>query len=205
MRQEVNPNHTPRSEAFRLWMPSPMPMVTLTKTLDVTPLYRMSRRRYLKFNMLMCWCIGKAASQADEFYLLPDHDKLYRYDRLAINVIANNNKGGISSCDIPYADDLTLFDRDYQTLTLAAIDTCQSSALEDSMIIGTSSMIDTELDSINNQYTELFCNPLAMWGKYRKHWCRVKLPLSFQFHHVQMDGGHAARFLERLQKIIHNL
>ena len=31
------------------------------------------------------------------------------------------------------------------------------------------------------------------------------LPISFQFHHVQMDGGHAARFLERLQEEINNL
>ena len=26
--------------------------------------------------------------------------------------------------------------------------------------------------------------------------------ISFQFHHAQMDGSHAARFLEELQKTI---
>ena len=30
-------------------------------------------------------------------------------------------------------------------------------------------------------------------------------PISFQFHHVQMDGGHAARFLEELQKTINTI
>jgi chloramphenicol O-acetyltransferase type A len=44
-----------------------------------------------------------------------------------------------------------------------------------------------------------------MWGKYRKRCFKTTLPISFQFHHVQMDGGDAARFLELLQKEINNL
>ena len=43
---------------------------------------------------------------------------------------------------------------------------------------------------------------MAMWGKYRRHWFSSRLPISFQFHHVQMDGGHAATFLESLQETI---
>ena len=31
---------------------------------------------------------------------------------------------------------------------------------------------------------------------------KVTLPISFHFHHVQMDGGHGARFLDELQKTI---
>ena len=31
---------------------------------------------------------------------------------------------------------------------------------------------------------------------------KVTLPISFQFHHVQMDGGHGTRFLDELQKTI---
>jgi chloramphenicol O-acetyltransferase type A len=73
------------------------------------------------------------------------------------------------------------------------------------MVVGTSAIIKTELDSIVNQYTDKFCNPMVMWGKYRKRWWKTILPISFQFHHVQMDGGHAATFLELLQKEILNL
>ena len=29
-----------------------------------------------KFNMLLCWCIGKAAAGMEDFYLLPVGDKL---------------------------------------------------------------------------------------------------------------------------------
>jgi chloramphenicol O-acetyltransferase type A len=73
------------------------------------------------------------------------------------------------------------------------------------MVIGTSAMKQIELDCIVNQYTDQFSNPMVMWGKYRKGLLRTTLPVSFQFHHVQMDGGHAAIFLDELQKAIKTL
>ena len=202
MKQEINPRDTNRGQAFELWMKSPMPMVTLVKTMEVGHLLKLSRRTGMKFNMLLCWCIGKAASQIEAFYMLPQNGKLYKYDCMAINVIVENNKGGINSCDIPYIDNLQQFCHDYQKLTTKAARECQSTFLDDQMVVGTSAMIQTELDCIVNQYTELFCNPMVMWGRYRKKWLKVTLPISFQFHHAQMDGGHAAHFLEELQKVI---
>lgn len=176
-----------------------MPMVTLVKTLDVTRLVKISKKSGMKFTMLLCWCIGKAASGIEEFFLLPEKDKMYRFDRLAVNVIVNNRNGGINSCDIPYTDDLQQFNRDYLELTAQAARECKSSFLEDHMVVGTSAMVQTELDGIVNQYTDLFCNPFLAWGRYRKGLFKTTLPVSFQFHHVQMDGGHAAKFLQRLQ------
>ena len=204
MKTEIQPQNTNRSEAFRLWMSSPMPMVTLVKTLDVGHLVKASKKSGIKFTTLMCWCIGKAASQVEEFFLLPEKGKLFQYDRLAINVIVTNRNEGLNSCDIPFSDDLKRFNQDYFELTRKAENECKSIFLEDYMIIGTSAMTQTELDCIVNQYTDQFCNPMVMWGKYRKGLLKTTLPVSFQFHHVQMDGGHAARFLQRLQDVINN-
>ncbi len=120
MKREINPQESNRAEAYRMWMSSPMPMVTLVKTLDVSRLVKVCKRSGMKFTMLMSWCIGKAASQVDEFYTLPVDGKLYHYDKLAVNVIVENNKGGISSCDILFSDDLQQFNRDYLTLTAQA-------------------------------------------------------------------------------------
>ena len=205
MKQEVNPQETSRAEAFELWMTSPMPMVTLTKTFNVSNILKLSKGTGTKFNALLCWCIGKTASQMEVFYTLPEQDKLFKYDRIAINVIVNNRKGGINSCDIPFTEDITKFSHAYNKLTAQTSDECKSSFIEDAMIIGTSAMTQTELDCIVNQYTDKFSNPMVMWGKYRKHWLKTTLPISFQFHHVQMDGGHGATFLDLLQKEISNL
>ena len=205
MKTEIIPQDGIRAEAFRLWMSSPMPMVTFVKTLDVGHIVRTSKRTGIKFNALMCWCIGTAAKGIEEFFILPEHGKLFQYDKLAINVIVKNSKGGINSCDIPYSDNLQQFANDYQELTAASTNKCKSSFHEECMVIGTSAMKQTELDCVVNQYTDQFSNPMVMWGKYRKGLLRTTLPVSFQFHHVQMDGGHAAIFLDELQKAIKTL
>lgn len=203
--KEVNPQETNRAHAFELWMSSPMPMVTLTKTINITRAYKASKNKRIKLNALLCWCIGKAASPMNEFYLLPIQDKLFKYDKLAINVIVNNQRGGISSCDIPYDNDFNRFYENYIKLTESASSTCESTFIDDAMVIGTSTMVATELDCIVNQFTDKFLNPMVMWGKYRKSWFKTILPISFQFHHVQMDGGHGAQFLNNIQVEIDSL
>ena len=186
MKKEINPRETPRAEAFELWMSSPMPMVTLTKTFDVSRILKTSRKRGWKFNMILCWAIGRAASKTRELLLLPEKDsdsswRLMQYDSIAINVIVGNKKGGINSCDIHYSDDIQKFNKDYLRLTSEAATECKSSSLEDAMVVGTSAMIGTELDCIVNQYTDLFCNPMLMWGSYRRGFSRTTLPIPFQF------------------------
>ena len=61
MVKEIDPQTTTRAAAYKLWMKAPNPTVTFFKTMDVTRLIKISRRKKLKFNMLLDFCIGKAA------------------------------------------------------------------------------------------------------------------------------------------------
>lgn len=203
--QEVNPKETTRAYAFEMWMKAPMPMVTLIKTLEVSRLRRLSRRSGLKFNMLMCWCIGKAASQIKEFYMLPIGDKLMRYDTIAVNTIVANREGEVSSCDVPYSEDLSKFNANYLRLTRLVAETCENHDIADSMVIGTSALAQYDIDGAIGMYSGTFNNPFMIWGRYRRSWFKTYLTVSFQFHHTQMDGAHAARFLSLLQAEIHRL
>ncbi len=159
----------------------------------------------MKFNMLMCWCIGKAASEIEVFNTLPVGKKLFHYDELAVNVIVKNREGGIDSCDVPFMEDISQFNQQYLQLTRQAAENCTSTAMENCMAIGTSAIIQTELDGIVNQYSGVFNNPFLAWGKYKRRLFKTKLPVSFQFHHVQMDGSQAALFLEKVQQEIDEL
>ncbi|WP_298740474.1 CatA-like O-acetyltransferase, family 2 [uncultured Treponema sp.] len=201
----VDPNTTPRAQAFELWMNAPNPMVTFFKTLDVSPLVRLSHRRKLKFNMLLCWCVGKAASGVKEFFLLPVGRELFKYDSLAVNTIVKNKTGEVSSCDVPFNDDIQKFNRDYLELTSEVAQTCRNHDLAQSMVIGTSAIIDTEIDGAVGMNSGIFNNPFMIWGKYRRRFFRTTLTVSFQFHHTQMDGAHAGKFLEFLQRNIRSV
>ena len=202
----INPKETTRAMAYELWMQAPNPMVTFFKTLNVTNLVRVSKRRGLKFNMLMDYCIGRAASGVKEFYLLPVGKDLVQYDAIAVNTIVKNRTGEVSSCDILYSEDLDAFNREYLEHTARVARTCVDRDLsERCMVIGTSAIVDTELDGAVGMNSGIFNNPFLIWGRYRRRFFRYTLPISIQFHHTQMDGAHAGRFLEMVQTEIDRL
>ncbi len=206
MIKELNPKDTTRAMAYELWMKAPNPMVTFFKTLDVTNLIRISKRKGMKFNMLLDYCIGKAAVGVKEFYVLPVGEKLMQYDKIAVNTIVKNKDGEVSSCDILYVEDLEEYNNQYLKYTVQVAEDCQDRDLSnDSMVIGTSAIIDTEIDGAVGMNSGIFNNPFIIWGKYKKKWSRYYLALSFQFHHTQMDGAHAGRFLANLQNEISSL
>ena len=206
MAKEIQLKDTTRTMAYELWMKAPNPMVTFFKTLDVTNLIKISKRKHMKFNMLLDYCIGKAAVNVKEFYVLPVGDKLIQYDTIAVNTIVKNRDGEVNSCDILYVEDLNKYNNEYLEYTSWVAENCQDRDLSnDSMVIGTSAIIDTEIDGVVGMNSGIFNNPFIIWGRYKKKWFKYYLTLSFQFHHTQMDGAHAGRFLANLQKEINIL
>ena len=204
--KEVNPETTTRAYAFKMWMNAPMPMVTFFKTLNVSNLIKISRNRKLKFNMLMCYCIGMAASKIKEFYMLPIENKLMEYDSIAVNTIVANSVGEVSSCDIPFSNNLQQFNNDYLCLTKQVAQSCTDHDLSHrSMVIGTSALAQYEIDGAVGMYSGIFNNPFMIWGKYKRTWFKTTLTVSFQFHHTQMDGAHASQFLNYIQEEINKI
>ena len=200
MAKEIDPKDTTRAKAYELWMKAPNPMVTFFKTINVTNLVRISKRKKLKFNMLLDYCIGKAASSIKEFYILPVGEKLIKYDSIAVNTIVKNKTGEVSSCDILFDEDLNKFNQDYLKYTASVAESCVDRDLSaDSMVIGTSAIIDTEIDGAVGMNSGIFNNPFMIWGRYKRKLFWYFLPISFQFHHTQMDGAHAGKFLANLQ------
>ena len=202
--REVNPMDTNRAVSWQFYIDAPMPMVTIFKTLDITNLMRVKAAGY-KLNMLLCFCIMQAARLVKEFFMLPVGKKMMEYDKIGVNVIVANEKGGINSCDIPMTDKLEEFNQLYVQLTERVRRACTDHEITDHMMIGTSSLVKYDIDGAVNMYSGIFNNPFLIWGKYREETGGVKLPISFQFHHVQMDGMEACAFLENVQKCIRTL
>lgn len=200
MKTEIDPKTTERAQSFEIWKNAPMPKVTLVKTFNVSRLVRLSRKKGLKLNMLMCWCIARTAKDIKEFYMLPMGERYLKYDRLAVNVVVPVKKGCVTLCDIPFSEDIKQFNDDYRRLTQMVHDTGEPHNLsEDYMIISTSALPECEIDAVVSIYAEVFNTPFLAWGKCRRRLFKTVLPISFQFHHAQMDGLEAAQFLNALQ------
>ena len=204
--KEIDPKTTNRAQQFEIWKNAPNPMLVFVKKMDVTNLIKISRKKHLKFNMLLDYCIGKAAVCQKEFYLLPIGDKLMQFDKIAINTIVKNHTGEASSCDIEFTPDLNEYNLNYLKYTNQVANSCIDRDLsKECMVIGTSAIVDTELEFAGGMYSGIYNNPFIIWGRYSKHFFKYYLNISFQFHHAQMDGMHAAKFLNNLQQMIHTL
>ena len=204
--REVDASKTKRAVAFELWMNASNPMVTFFKTMDISNIVKLSKKFHCKLNMLMCWCVGKTASQIKEFYLLPVENKLIKYDKIAVDVVVKTKNGEIRSCDIPFSGSLKRFNHDYLKLTKKVFYSCKNYNLEqDYMIIGTSALVKYDIEGAVNIYAGFYNNPFMIWGRYKRSFLKKLLTVSFQFHHTQMDGIDAAKFLELLQKEIKNV
>ena len=202
--KEVNPKETNRAVSYEYFIDAQMPMVTIFKTIDVTNIINISKGGY-KFNMLFCYCIVRAAMLIPEFKLLPIGKQLFEYDKLGINVIISNKHGHLSFCDLPYHQDMDIFNQDYLRLTKQVYETCENYEIQDTMIVGTSALVKYDFDGVVNMYSGKLNNPFLAWGKYMVKDSRNLIKLSFQFHHVQMDGEQACIFLDELQNQVQRL
>jgi len=70
------------------------------------------------------------------------------------------------------------------------------------MVIGTSAIVETEIDGAVGMNSGIFNNPFMIWGRYKIDGDRALLPISFQVHHTQMDGAHAGIFLRNVEEEI---
>ena len=138
--------------------------------------------------------------------MLPVGEKLMQYDTIAVNTIVANKAGEVSSCDIPYSENLEQFNSDYLRLTKQVAESGTDHDLSaESMVVGTSALAQYEIDGAVGMYSGVFNNPFMIWGKYKRRLFKTTLSVSFQFHHTQMDGAHAAKFLGLLQREIDKL
>lgn len=63
----------------------------------------------------------------------------------------------------------------------------------------------TRLVKMSGKHHLKFNNPFLIWGRYRRGFMKTTLTISFQFHHTQMDGAHAGRFLALVQENINRI
>lgn len=203
MIKEIDPKDTSREKAFEFWRHSPTPMVTVTRTLDVSHLTSISKKHKYRFNMLMCWCICRAASMLEQFYIFPARESLIFSDSLAVSTVIQTLDGSLCRCDIPLCYSIDLFNREYMMLTRHVQNTCKPYDISDSYaVINTTAFPAHELDGFEGAYSSVDSRPSLTWGKYRKRFFKTTLPVSFCFHHGQMDELHAMTFLDLLQKEI---
>lgn len=202
MKKKITPAEAGRELEYSYWINNSMPMFHLTATLDITRLVRLSRKdKRMKMNMLMCYCIVRAAQKVKEFHTLIANKEFIWSDRINVQTILKDKEGQLRFVDLPCTDSLEEFSENYYRIGKEVWEKCEHHLDEDALFIGTSCLSTSlPLDAVVNQCNESFLNPFLMWGAYRRQFpWRYKLSISLQVHHVQINGSEACQFLELLQ------
>lgn len=79
---------------------------------------------------------------------------------------------------MPFSESLVQFNGDYLRLTMLTAKSCENNDITDSMVIGTSAIIDTEIDGAVGMNSGIFNNPFIIWSRYHKGLFKTTLKLS---------------------------
>ncbi len=207
MVEKIDPKKTNRAWSFENWQGVVNPMVAIFSKIDVTKLKKISKKTGYKFNMLLCYCLLKASRQIEEFLMFPTKTEFLKYDELSVSVVAQKKSGGCSFCYVPYHENVKEFNDEYLRLVKEVYETEKEVNKRDDVgFIGTSAIVNREIDGLVNMYNPDFTNPYFVWGKYHKKlFGRYELSMSLNFNHIQMDGREAAEAFNLTQKAIDEL
>ena len=79
--------------------------------------------------------------------------------------------------------DVTNLIKEYLKYTSQVAESCQDRDLSaDSMVIGTSAIIDTEIDGAVGMNSGIFNNPFIIWGRYKKKFLHSSLDETILSH-----------------------
>lgn len=204
MLTKIDPKESSRAFAYQYLQESLLPTVTLIKRIDVTNIKKISKKTGHKFNCIINYLILKTAVEIPEFFLQIDGktNDLYKSDEISLNFMSKKKNGFLAYCGVLYKEDFFEFEKEYNSAVRYCYENNCDKIIEDSARIGSSTVPWTTLVGAVNGYWTNLTNPFLIFPKMEKKFFKFYINVSFQSHHLQMDGEQACKFLENFQNKI---
>lgn len=199
----VDVEKSSRKYAYEKFIDAKNPMMTMTSKVDITRLYKLSKKGF-KLNCLLMYAIIKAAEKNERFYYELKGRQLVKFDKLSSNVVIYGDDGELYYVSVPDCENYLLFEKTYIDLVGKCKKECCHYYLDDAALLGTSAVVSSTFESIVCGYTEDFLSHFLTWGKYEKRLNKVNLNISFRFHHALLDGRDVGEFFADLKMFIAN-
>jgi chloramphenicol O-acetyltransferase type A len=192
-----------RRAHFEMYRAVDFPHFSLTAPITVTPLLATARARKLSLFNAMLFCILRAANSLPEFRLRFRGARVLRHDVVHPSFTVPIEGDRFAFCQAEYHEDWEAFD----TACRAAIDAARQqttlnieTAGEDHWIyLSCLPWLDFSAMTHPLQNKD-DCIPRIAWGKIIEETGRARVSVNLQAHHAIMDGLHAARFFQEVQK-----
>ena len=194
-----------RRTHYEMYRASELPHFSLTASLTVTRLLGAARDRKLSLFNAMLFCVMQAANAIPEFRTRFRGQTVVMHDIIHPSFTVPIEGERFAFCHAGYHEDWLTFDATCR----AAIETASKQATLDSETEGEDQWIYLsclpwlDFTSMTHPLQDKDdCIPRIAWGKIVEEEGRARVSANLQAHHAIMDGLHAARFFEELQKNI---
>jgi chloramphenicol O-acetyltransferase type A len=193
-----------RRHLFRLFKDYDAPYFNVCADVDVTPLLALVRERGLSFFVTYHYLSTKTANEVEPFRYRLRGERVVVHERVHAGAIVLLPDDSFTFVYFDYSEDFGAFHEGARAMVERARrepPPLDARAGQDDLIYH--SVIPwVSFTSISHARDSRQQNgiPKVAFGKYREADGRVLMPVSVEAHHALMDGLHAGRFFERLQR-----
>ncbi|WP_018478695.1 CatA-like O-acetyltransferase [Pontibacter roseus] len=195
-----------REETFNFFSTFSQPYFNVHTEVDITPLYRYSKRHGLSISLAYMHATVQAARKQENFLLRIEHGQVVRYSGLDLSTTILRENNQIAFTHFPYLDEL----EDFCTAGAAIIAEVKQSKKLFNGYQGNALLHMTTLPwfkfkgmehafSINPEDPGV---PKIGYGKLEMRGEQVILPISIGLHHALADGYHIHLLLQELEAVV---
>ncbi|MBV8858986.1 MAG: chloramphenicol acetyltransferase [Acidobacteria bacterium] len=193
-----------RRHLFRLFKDYDDPYFNVCADVDVTPLLALARERGLSFFVTYHYLSTKTANEVEPFRYRLRGERVVVHERVHAGAIVLLPDDSFTFVYFDYTEDFDAFHEDARAKIERARrepPPLDARAGQDDLIyhsvIPWVSFTSISHARDSRQQSGI---PKVSFGKYREANGRVLMPVSVEAHHALLDGLHAGRFFERLQR-----
>ena len=186
-------------DMFERFIKEKNPAMCVSGCFDVTSIFKLKDKH--RFNVMMCYCVAKAAQNIEEFhYSIGADKKLYFYSNVKINFGVKAKDGIPYWGDVVYNDSFTDFAKEYERVRKYCYQNCKYYQVDNGALLSTSAVTNYPFTSFSIANSDVFWDSFLLWGQYYEDKKRIKLNMTLRFHHAILDVEHVGNFFNELQK-----
>ncbi len=215
--KNTTPEYTPvdlsrwaRKEHFEVFQSFAECTFNQTVQLDITALLKHIKEVGWKFYPTMIFLLSKAVNRHTEFRMAIKNNELVIWNEIHPSYTIFHNKtetfsqlwshydGNIHHFQQYYSEDVARYGNDLSYWP-------KEESRENVFFVSGIPWVSFTSFNMNIAHMKNFFAPMFTLGKYYTQEGKVLLPLAVLVHHSVCDGFHAARLINELQEMIHNL
>ena len=196
----------PRKDAYQLFSRGYLPYFSVTTPLDVTELYRFTKKEGLSFYRAMVYIVSRAMNELEPFRLRIRKDGIAVCDTVSPSYTTAGREGTFGICNVDYLPGETMADfcrRALEQEKRQGAEMVVEDDVRDDLIFFscvpwfvTTSVLQEQPTDPDDSF------PRVLWDRIHEEKGRKLVNFTLQLNHRLLDGAHVRDLLQRMEELM---